>query len=335
MALRRWKLGSYEFEYNPHSDSRQKRVSEKERETLSGAITNPNQYYEDSISIAINLYDKPTHYGKTAIRDIGSGYYFGISEKRVSGELYCLRSGAVDVIRKDGNLVRSIPCSFSGTPVAIAHMDDRLALFFSSGTTGTLYIADENCNQISKYIVTDPDYVSCSSLAWDYKNSLYVLCKFGKIFKTDYTNGTTTLIKQMDDYELNHSRVISAYKGIHFYKGFCGFISGRILTYMDSDFNVMYGNEIPKTVLGKHDCLAYGAYTGEFTALTENKMIAIYPDVCGVEIERIRQEIKNGIVLVTDEKGSAFYFVVENMSVERKRNMQDARYEITLSGQTM
>ncbi|WP_336784167.1 hypothetical protein [Paenibacillus illinoisensis] len=332
MAIQRWKFGSYEFTYNPYSDSRSKKATSGEQATLSGTVTNTNPYYDNSINFVIDLYDKPTYYEKSAIKTTAANYYSAIAEKRVSGELYCLRSGAVDVIRKDGTLARTASHSFSGTPVAIAHLDDRLAIFFASGSLGYLYITDESCNQISKYTVTDTDYINCSSIAWNYGSNLYVMCKFGKIFKTDYSNGTTTLIKQMDDYDFNKANSLGAYRGIHFYKDFCGFIKKQTLTYLDAGFNVVYGNELPATTLGYNISIIYGSFTGDFTVLTANKIIKIYPNVCGVDIELIRAEMKNGIVLITDEKNRAFYTVMQDMTVDRKRNKQDARYSITLSG---
>ncbi len=335
MALKRWKFGSYEFTYNPNNDVRQKRASGSEETTLSGAITNTNQFYDNMISITIDLYDKPTHYEKKPIKDTSAFYYSAIAERRLSGELFCLRNGFVDVIRKDGSLVRSVAYAYTGVPVAIAHMDDKIALFFTSGAQGNLYITDENCNQISKYTVTDPDYINCSGLTWDGASSLYVLCKFGKIFKTDYTNGTTTLVKQMDDYQLNKVSQSSAYRGLHYYKGFYGYINRQILTYLNSEFEVVYGNEIPSTTLGYNISIIYGLYTEEFTVLTPTKIIKMYPNVCGVDIELIRNQLKNGIVVLTDEKGRTVNAMITDMGLERKRNRQDARYSVSLSGQIM
>lgn len=340
MAIRRWSLGSYPFKYNPHSDERKYGATEKEVISVTGAISNPNEFFEKEISIEFDLYDKPTYYERSTVSKFMPNKYVGISEKRVTGELFCLRLGTVDVMSSNGSNVSKRDYSFAGTPISIAHMDDRLALLIrDTATTGSLYITDENCNQISKYTITDNDYLDSLSMSWDLGAQVYVLNKYGKIFNINVNTGASRLLVQYDDFIANKSNGEAKYNSLHHYLGFLGFVNSGRLTYTDSNLGAIYGNDIPpiridgaaERIVG----MSYGNFTGSFHILLETGIKKAYPNVCGVDIERIRKEISNGIVLVTDDKKNSFYIIVKDMQTTRNRNKQDARYVVSINGTIM
>jgi hypothetical protein len=333
VSLQRWKLGSYQLKYNPKADSRSKRATEGEQVSVTGLVSNPNLYYDNNINFAIDLYDKPTYYEASYLSTFTANKYAAMTEKKVSGSLYCLRLGAVDIIYKDGTPNVVLTHSYIGAPIAIAHLDDKIALLLGSGSNGSLYITDENLNQISKYTITDPDYLSSSSMAWDGGSYLYILNKYGRIYRTDISNGDTVLVSQFDDFTNNKTNLLSVYKGMHIVNGFIGFIKNITLTYLDSGMNAIYGNDIPNNPsLSNLVNLSYGTFTKDFCVLGSTNIIKLHPNICGIDIESIKNELKNGVVVVTDDKGAKINVIISSVDITRKRNKQDARFEVTFSG---
>jgi hypothetical protein len=334
MSQQRWKFGAYPFTYNPKEDSRSIESTADESVSINGMVTSRNNYYVQSLNLTIDLYDKPSYYAPASFKTFTPNQYVSIAEKRSTGYLYCLRNGAVDVINKTGGLVQTITHAFGGTPLCIAHLDNKLAILIKiSASLGYLYITDESAVQISKYTITDADYLNVNSMSWDFGNILYLLNGYGKIFQVDYTTGQSSLIKQYNDYASNLTSGTVSYTCMHRYNGYNGYIRKGILTYVDYNQDGVAGTEVPlKYGVGTIVGLAYGDFTTDFTALSSTVMIKFNPNVCAIDIERIKKEVVNGIVPITDDKNYTFYAVINEIGVTHKRNKQEQRFEVSLRG---
>jgi hypothetical protein len=471
-------------------------MKETASETMNanGLLTNQNLFYDKEADFTIELYNKPTYFNNSALKTFSSGYYISITEKRTTGDLYCLKAnGSFDIVGKDstiksegtnnivpisdarwninkkdyqgtvtvttatsgkttsarfdfaprltgsgsawqvaqynlnltwdmsktytfsvymkrntsdvvsitlrdsnglnqqganinasGNVgqwqrysmtwnptmtsgggviymtaaqtasfevadpqieISDHPTLFvngsrnyvgglaSGNATAITHMDDRIATLFNNGSTGNLVISDESCVQISKYTITDTDYINALSIAYDYVSKIYVLNKYGKVFTTDPTNGTTTLIYQFSDYATNQSSGLAKYKGLHSLNNFMGMTINNTIAYFDSNFNLVFATDIqPNAIIDGIVAISHGYASGDFYMLTGTKIIKMFPNTCGVDIATIKNIIKNGFVQITNENNYALNVNIKSMDITRKRNKQDARYEIKLSG---
>jgi hypothetical protein len=334
----RWKLGSYIVEYNPHLDTRGMRAMEDMVTTANGTVSNPNLFFDENIQFAINLYDKPTYVDSTATKTSTNNLYLSITEKISTNELFALRTGGyVDKINKTNGSVSSSfqLSSLTGTPVAMAYLDTKIAFhYLSGGSTSYLYITGESGTQISKYTINDADFAKVTSLTWDTGSYVYALCKYGKVFRTTIADGTTTMVYSAPDYATNQSLNLAVYQGIHYCNdGIIGIVIGNTISYFDSSFNKIFSTDIPlSSLLTAVLDYSYGTLSGDSYVMTQTKIVKMFPNKCGLDIIKIKNLISMGAVTLVDDKGTSFVLIPTNMGIRRLRNKQDARYEIEISG---
>jgi hypothetical protein len=219
----------------------------------------------------------------------------------------------------------------------MAYLDNRISLLYTNGSSQSfLYVTDESGAQISKYTINDSDYSSALSMAWDGGSYVYVLCKYGKIFRTTIADGTNSLVYTSGDYTTNQSSNLSVYRGIHYYNGFFGLTINNTLTYFDSNFNRIFSTDIQANALvSSISGLSYGQNSTDFYVLTQTKLVKMFPNTCGVDIQSIKNIVANGALNLVDEKGVTIPIIILSMGIKRLRNKQDARYQIDISGKMM
>jgi hypothetical protein len=328
MTSRRWSIGGYQCTYNPSDDSRGLKGTSSPSILANGLVTANNEFFDKSINLTIDLYDKPTYLGARTVKSFTTNLYSSITEKKVTGDIFASKGTSVDVITKaTGTTSRTFTANLaSGSAITgLCHMDDRLGVFYANGN---LIICDENGLQISKYTYVDPDIIAINSIAFDYNGSIYGLNKYGKLFKFTVSSGASTLLYQSSDFSYNQTNNLSLYKCLHYADGYLGFIWGSNLTYMNPNIEICYSTECTIPI----SSISFGAFSKEYYAMQTDKINDFYPNTCGVDIDKIKRQIANGITIVTDDNMSTINTMFKGINVKRLRNKQDSRYQVSLDG---
>jgi hypothetical protein len=330
---KRWMFGGYELKINPKTFNPSYSQTSSGEVTANGIISTNNDFYDKQLDFSFDIYGAPTNFSTDAMVSFSNGLYVSITDNILNDEIFCLKSNnVVDVISTlSGSISRSISLAFSGTPQAIARLDQGMAILYSNGN---LYITDENGAQISKYIYSDIDIINCLSITWDSNNYLYLMNKYGKIFRADISSGATSLVYISDDFDNNMTINSSVYSCIHYFDGFMGLIKNNMLVYLDENFYIIYGTE---AILGNNKLIgiSFNRYSREFYVLSLTQIRQFYPNTCGIDVVRVKNQLHNGIIQISDEKGLTRYLSVKGMKFQRKRNKQDSRYEVSINGKIL
>lgn len=328
----RWKFGGYDLKINPKSYEKSKSASTGVTMVASGVVTNPNLFYDNKIKFSFDIYDHPTSYTGNIVKTFSANAYTSVTEERITDYLYVLKpSNTFDIINKNGTTISSnigINLSSGSVCAAIHHIDNnQLAGVYPNGA---LAIFGETGAQVSKYTYSDLDIRDGTSIATDYQNNIYVLNKFGKLALIDKSTGQLTWIYQAPDFANNKILNQARYGGLHIKDGYFGFIKDKILTYLDADYSVSYAVDLNtgKTYAG----LSYSNLSGDFYYLSSTFLQSFQPNVCGLDILKVKNELANGIVQITDEMKSVKSVIVKGVGIARLRNKQESRYEISIDG---
>lgn len=338
MTTQRWKLGTYTVAYNPKEDSRNLRSTAQTEMMVNGQITNQNRFYDNNIDFTLDIYDKPTYFNSSSLTS--SNQYISVTENNSTGDLFVLLSGgnSIEKISKsNGSVLSTITPSgsASGSAICLSYLNAQISVFYSNLQSGcTLSVYGESGNQISKYTYTDVDMAGSVSTAWDGNNTVYLLCKYGKVFSINLSGGASTLVSQFSDYDSTHSS--NSYKAIYYYNGYFGILVNSTLAFYDSSFNRIFATDIQyNSQINAISSISYGSNSGDSYMLSNHEIVKMFPNTCGVDIQKIKSIVANGATTLVDEKGTNMNVIIKSMPIKRLRNRQDTRYEINFSGVIM
>lgn len=333
MEKRRWKLGSYELAYNPKSYGGEKSSTGEINITANGIVSSNNLYYQDDLQFVFDIYEKPTKI-LPSIKTYASNFYSSISEDENTANLTILRSGTnlYDVINKSGTTLfsaKSVNLDAGAIVSCIVRINSsNVACMFP---TGSLIICGDNGIQISKYTYSDQEIKDTVSITWDNGNFLYLLNKFGKIFKVNRNDGVVTPLFAFGDFTDNKLGNIPTYKGIHFTSsGHIGVVKGNRVIYLDSAFEVAHSIEFSDSTINS---ISFGFFSGHYFMTTQTRICGMTPNMSTIEVEKVKAQLSNGAVALTDENNISKVLFITQMSVKRIRSLQESRYEIAISGQ--
>jgi predicted urease superfamily metal-dependent hydrolase len=71
--------------------------------------------------------------------------------------------------------------------------------------------------------------------------------------------------------------------------------------------------------------------SGEILMITKKGILKLYPNMCRIDVETIKEIVSNGQVVAYDELGIQHVLIVNNLRIARNRNMNEAKFEITFN----
>jgi hypothetical protein len=336
----KWNLGGYDVKYNPKENGKSWNAQNQITINMNGEVSNPNLNYNGTQKFTIDIYDKPTYANNTANIN---GAYIAISEKRTTERMFLLKStNAFDVKSKDGVTTYGT-YTITGTasvvlpptnPTSMIHIDTEVAFIYKESTKSTIVITDENGVANRKYIYSTDDIASAEHISWDNGSSLYMLNPYGKIYTVDKTTGTYTFLYQFDDYSYNSSLTKKKYTGIIHIKKAGKYYIGVLQDKSDIVFLDKITLEIVcKTETRKSNIvnLCYSDYSDNFFMLLGQKVLQFYPNTARIDVEYLKSIIANGQITIYDEMNIPSVLSVKDMSVLRKRNTNEAMYEVSIN----
>lgn len=327
MSKKRWKLGNYELTYNPKSTSITCSTSGEVATTANGRLTFESDYYDEKLSFSFDIYNKPTQIFKELWISFASGAYRAMGIDDIRSETYLLDAAGntVRVFNAAGQLVRSFtPTGAAGTILAFCYGDSELAYLWSSNE---LTFSDENGAFIRKYSYSDSDLLDICDLSQNYlTGKVYGINTYGKIFLLD---SSSSLVLQFSDFASNQTKGLKSYHSICSRSdGFLSIFKNRTMMFLNSNLEVCYGLEIDRLPLHVTSLSsgpdAWLMFPGEIRKARLN--------LAGLEVEKLRSNFANGIVLLTDENSVSRFFSIQSADIQRIRNKQDARYTLTING---
>jgi hypothetical protein len=199
-----------------------------------------------------------------------------------------------------------------------------------------LYKFGEFGQEISKYICSDADANDVVSIAWDFAEHVYLLNKFGKVFKVNINDWTFSLVMTFGDFDSNKANAKEVYNHMIIYrKGkvtAIGIINNEnSLFFIDiKSLEKIYSIDINK----KYNLIdiSYGTFSSQFFFILSDKLYELKPNLSKLDMENIKRELENGDAYLCDENGILHRFYVKSMSVKRKRNMEESIYEVSVNG---
>jgi hypothetical protein len=332
MAKKRWTLGNYELKYNPKSRNVDSKAVASVNITANGLSTISNPYYEKTMDFTIDVYAKPSYFERQPFINNFTGNALAVSERKMSGETFCLIANHIEVYDLHGIYLRqfNVNTVSGGTAVAMSVSDNHVYVYYNNQT---LVAQDENNVQYAKYTYSDNDLLDVISIASLSANSIYALNKFGKIFLLSENNSENTMIYQFSDFAANKTANKSMYGAIHIVNGYIGVMKDNYkLLYFNQLFEGIHGVELDRRITKS---ISYGEFTRKMRFLVGSSLQGVYPDLCGIDIDMIKNQLATGAVRISDDSNISRYLAVTSSQVKRIRNKQDTRYEVTISGQIM
>jgi hypothetical protein len=338
----RWRIGNYEMKYNPSQVSKSYRAVTGANMNVDGTASNTNLLYEGTQNFTVELYEKPTSVSRTPTFTFANGLYIGIAEDRVFEDVYLLKTNSVvDVKKKNGTAVKSFTITGgsitlpSGNPITLCHMDSEVAFLYRDATSSTILITDENGIANRKYIYSNAlgDVSYLDSIGYNYDQNLYVANPYGKIYTINKDTGVNTFIMEFDDFSANKSGAIKKYKSLHIFEK-----QGNLFIGLLVNGDIIYLNELlevsckAETKMSNIVHISYSNYTDKYFILMSTNVKEMTANTCRLDIEIIKQIIASGMVTVYNELNLAHVMTIRSMRVNRKRNMGESRYELSLDG---
>lgn len=337
----RWRLDTYELKYNPSQLSKQYRAKTGANLNIDGTMSNTNIDYDGSQDFTIDLYEKPTKTTSLPVT-FTNNLYIAVSEDRVFEDVYLLRTNSiVDIKKKTGVAVRSFTITATtvtlptGNPISMAHMDSEVAFLYRDATSSTVLITDENGSALRKYIYNNTlgDISYLDSIGFDYNKTLYATNPYGKIYSIDKTNGDQAFLVQFGDFSTNQSGGVKKYKSIHVLekqgRQFIGLVTNGDIIYLNSEYEVSCKAQTGLTNVAH---VSFSNYVDKYLVLMSNGLREMTTNTCRLDIDIIKKIISSGMVTVYNELNLAHIMTITGMRVSRKKNMSEARYEISLEG---
>lgn len=329
---RRWKFGVYDLKYNPKSLSGGKTATGDILMTANGLVSSNNQYYEEELQFTFDIYEKPTNF-LSAIKTYSNSYYTSVTEDDFTANLTVLRKGTnlCDVFTKAGTTValgKSLNLDGGSIVSSIVRINSsNIACMFP---TGNLIICADNGVQIGKYTYTDQDIKDTISMTWDGNTYIYLLNKFGRIFKVNRSNGSVSTECTFADFGTNKSNAKPSYTGIHLTNnGYIGVVNGNRILYFNMQYDVIHSISLP---IDSVSSISYGQYSGSYYITTDSLLRGFLPNMSPIEVDKIKKQLSTGKITIVDENNISNSLFVKKMSIDRIRNLQDSRYEIAISG---
>jgi hypothetical protein len=326
----RWTLGNYTLKYNPKSLSKTWSPQNPVGIGVNGLISNSNLLFNGTQSFSIDIYDKPTK----AISSSITGSYIGVSEKRVNGNMYLLKTGgAFDVKGKDNTLIGTktivsgngvtLP---TGNPISINDWDTGLAFIYPNSSGNQLLITDENGIANRKYIYNSDDSKYIEDIAWDYNANFITLNPYGQIYTINTSTGAKSLIFQFDDYSSNLSGLKKRYTSIFMYQKNSNYYMGVLTDTKDILFiDYVNLNLICKAKTGLNNILSisYSNYSNNSFLLLSNSIRQITFNTCRLDVEQIKSAVSNGQVMVSDEQGFQYMLMIKSLNITRNPSNEE------------
>ncbi|MDP5273674.1 hypothetical protein [Chengkuizengella axinellae] len=221
----------------------------------------------------------------------------------------------------------------SVNPTGIVHLMNEVAFFYENDEgKGTLMITDNYGSELQKYVYSDVDGIeSTRQLAWDVGTPyIYTVSKYGKVYQINKLTGAYTLIHETEDYRNNKSYDLNVYQGIDIYNSHFFVLSKQNqIDFFDVNFNKIYSIDL----LG-HNLINLGVIdqSNQWFVLTDQHLSLFEMNLAKLQLEDLKSEAKKGMVTITDDNNIKHKAVIKQIGINRFRNLNEARYEVSCSG---
>lgn len=336
----RWSLNGYTLKYNPKSNSKNWSADEDIITNMNGNTSNPNLSYTGSQSFSIDIYDKPTYLSKTPIF---YGSYISLSEQLSTGRLFLLRNNnSFTKITTGGvnegtvSLTNGSTVLPSGNAIDMTYTSSGLAFLFKNSTQSIVVISDNSGVVNRKYMYDNQTEGSNNiiSICWDTSQNIYMLNPYGKIFTLNIQTGELKFFHELDDFSSNSQSKNNRYSAIVVTEkngfDFLGIVRDKNeMILIDETLNIVC--KVEPRVNNVED-ISFGMNSKKYHLIMGGNVYQMIPNTSRLDVEILKKSLSSGSVTIYDELGFPSVLVLESFNITRKRGLQEANYEMSITG---
>jgi len=313
--VEKWKLGDYEFIYNPSSDEENIELENFNNYSLTGKHYGQYRHSKKTRNFKTALYNKS---GNSIIEQVNVSAncsYIARSENRI----YLAYENYVQVRDMGYNLINFFTCPWEINGIVIN--DDIYIL-------GNYRI--NRCNisgSILDYIDLIEDMFTCKSLTCS-GNTLYTLHPDGYIYQIDYSGNAFEVFYTIDDYDNMSDNFLNLYYDDSYFWYYNN--------YRKSFFQIEIGdtqkvvNILPISTLNLNE--SSGLIYGEDSyLLSKNNLYKISLNKINESLFELEKQLKSGKLILKNEIGVTISGCVMDLNIEEvNRDIDKPFYKINL-----